>query len=252
MSSMPAYKKEFNKLSTYIIALAVLICGVYAAALFGSDRLLTELGSEDGITEWLTALLFLLAAVLFFISFRRTKNIFLLGLSILFVFGAGEEISWGQRLFNFATPESLKSMNMQEEFNIHNLELLNPLGQDGTKKTGLERLLEIDLLFRIFCIGYCVLLPLYFYHIRFAPSVKKGLRMPVPPFSIGIFVIVSWVIFNLIKKLAVPRPGNTWQYMNNGEIFEFTTALIFFAIALYFVKDKNSNYLGKDIKQNIR
>jgi hypothetical protein len=39
----------------------------------------------------------------------------------LFVIGM-EEISWGQRLFGFATPERLAEANWQAEFNFHNVQ----------------------------------------------------------------------------------------------------------------------------------
>ena len=37
------------------------------------------------------------------------------------VFAAGEEISWGQRIFEFATPDFLMPLNEQKEFNVHNI-----------------------------------------------------------------------------------------------------------------------------------
>jgi len=37
------------------------------------------------------------------------------------VFVIGEEISWGQRILGFATPESLEDVNNQGETNIHNV-----------------------------------------------------------------------------------------------------------------------------------
>lgn len=33
----------------------------------------------------------------------------------------GEEISWGQRIFGFETPDWLKTKNLQKETNFHNL-----------------------------------------------------------------------------------------------------------------------------------
>jgi len=38
------------------------------------------------------------------------------------IFFAGEEISWGQRMFSLATPESLKAINKQDEITLHNIE----------------------------------------------------------------------------------------------------------------------------------
>ena len=36
-------------------------------------------------------------------------------------FAAGEEISWGQRIFGFATPDFLMHLNEQKEFTVHNI-----------------------------------------------------------------------------------------------------------------------------------
>jgi hypothetical protein len=41
---------------------------------------------------------------------------------------AGEEVSWGQNVFGFAPPESVRAANAQEEFNLHNLNLRLLLG----------------------------------------------------------------------------------------------------------------------------
>ena len=43
----------------------------------------------------------------------------LAGIGLVFV--AGEEISWGQRIIGFATPDYLLDINIQEELNLHNI-----------------------------------------------------------------------------------------------------------------------------------
>lgn len=40
--------------------------------------------------------------------------------SILCIFIAGEEVSWGQSFFNYQVPSSITSSNYQGEFNLHN------------------------------------------------------------------------------------------------------------------------------------
>jgi len=82
---------------------------------------------EDRPVEWASALLLLGAAgllALHALTRRRDRVTLVLaaGLGIaLFVIGM-EEISWGQRLFGFSTPESLAEMNWQSEFNLHNVQ----------------------------------------------------------------------------------------------------------------------------------
>ena len=41
--------------------------------------------------------------------------------ALLFVLAALEEISWGQRLFGWGTPQALSEINKQQETNIHNI-----------------------------------------------------------------------------------------------------------------------------------
>src|SRR5690348_5227187 len=66
---------------------------------------------EDGVVEWLTVLGLLLGAMVCFVRFarliRKRKAWFLfvtLGLGLFLFFAAGEEISWGQRIFGLSTP----------------------------------------------------------------------------------------------------------------------------------------------------
>jgi hypothetical protein len=43
------------------------------------------------------------------------------GLALAAVAAIGEEISWGQRLFDLTAPESVAASNRQEELNLHNV-----------------------------------------------------------------------------------------------------------------------------------
>ena len=80
---------------------------------------------EDSWVENLTAVWFLLAGLLLFGTALVERNFFrrcvyILG-GLAMVFAAGEEISWGQRIFGFATPDFLMHLNEQKEFNVHNI-----------------------------------------------------------------------------------------------------------------------------------
>ena len=87
------------------------------------------LDGEDGPIENIGALFLFIASVyLFLLSKHRFKNNSTLiewgvvGLAALaFFWAAGEEISWGQRLFGLATPEWLAQINGQKETNLHNI-----------------------------------------------------------------------------------------------------------------------------------
>jgi hypothetical protein len=83
---------------------------------------------EDGILEWLQVVILLgIAVCAVMVAFRLlTDGHRLLGgayvlATVVALFIAGEEISWGQRILGWVTPEELAELNQQGETNIHNI-----------------------------------------------------------------------------------------------------------------------------------
>jgi len=84
---------------------------------------------ERGFFEWVQFLCYFISACFGFQTFQilRTKTSFNIQklLIILFTLGCGfvslEEISWGQHIFKWTTPELFSQFNMQNKTNIHNL-----------------------------------------------------------------------------------------------------------------------------------
>lgn len=109
-------------------AVAIVWCHLGASSLHDSCR-------EDGPIEGATALAFFGAALLFaWRSFEplpdgcgRARRLLLRGGALLMVLFVGEEISWGQRLFGFATPAPLLELNEQGELNLHNMQGMQQL-----------------------------------------------------------------------------------------------------------------------------
>jgi hypothetical protein len=120
--------------SPWGLAVALIGVGVVGAFVLWAETdppSLHAYSVEDGLFESLTALLFGISGVGFLIAMKRSRflrersgrwqyALILAWTLLMFVF-AGEEISWGQRILNFGTPESMKVVNKQEEFNIHNI-----------------------------------------------------------------------------------------------------------------------------------
>ncbi len=90
----------------------------YMVGEFGAPETLTALG-------FLGASLFAGCVLLHHKSMRIWSLFFFIGLVLFFFVCAGEEMSWGQHLLGFKTPESIAKINEQGEFNLHNLELEN-------------------------------------------------------------------------------------------------------------------------------
>lgn len=102
------------------------VCCLIGAALAGPEWLPLSWTREDGPLEWTGFALFLAGSVLAFAvawrlrpALRPTVAAAVLGAVLLFA--AGEEISWGQRVFEVETPAVLVDGNEQDELNLHNL-----------------------------------------------------------------------------------------------------------------------------------
>ena len=88
-----------------------------------------QLRREDGLFEWLTAIFFAAASVYIFRSIhsmlkKPVRDKLLFAFLCVFAVGAflvaGEEISWGQRIFGLETPQFIAENNTQGEITIHN------------------------------------------------------------------------------------------------------------------------------------
>lgn len=94
-----------------------------------------QLIQENSPAENLQFVFYVYAGVLAFKTMYqfRQKNIeksfiFIYGLFAISLFlVAFEEISWGQHILQFGTPEVIEEINTQDEFTFHNLELVQSL-----------------------------------------------------------------------------------------------------------------------------
>lgn len=248
------YISEIRSLLNYIISIPiVLLCSYLFYNIADGDTVIAW-GKEDSLFEWLTPVFYFVSFVLLLLAFRRNRNIFLLLLCIIMFFGAGEEISWGQRIFGFSTPDEINKLNVQHEVNIHNLEIFNGKYMNGDLKHGFARLLEMDFLFKIFTIVFGILLPFCVYHFKFIAKLTQKFKVPVPPISVGIFFGISWIVLKLsLAKLPVEaNVEHYWRvFMAGPEIAEFIGSYIMAIISLYFYIYRNKNIMGKDFKQFI-
>ena len=117
---------KVEKIAYPLIALYVLVGAV--VALLDPVTFTKVLAREDGIFEWLTVLALSMSFVMCvhrIAVLRSAKNGVFIGvwcfLAVVCFFGAGEEISWGQRIFNIESSDWFKQNNAQSETNLHNL-----------------------------------------------------------------------------------------------------------------------------------
>jgi len=162
---------------------------------------------EDGLVEWLTfGELLMMSAFSFIMShaFSRSepedaaKRVWLF-LGFLFLFGAMEEISWGQRVFGIESPEWFLKHNAQGETNIHNL----VIGGVKINKLVFGKILTI-------LVGvYLMVVPLlYRLNGRFKHFVNRWGIPVAQNYQILLFIIVAIVIqyhLRLAKKAGELR-----------------------------------------------
>ena len=153
-----------------------------------------DLAKEDSYVENLTAILFFLAGILLVIVATTERRIFprciyILG-CVAFMFAAGEEISWGQRIFDFETPENLMKINDQNEFTIHNI---------TTEQFDLTRIFYEIYIFGTFI--FCIIICAAFFCNK---NTLLGIPLPSIPLMLSFLVMLSHTpidsIFLTIEK----------------------------------------------------
>ncbi len=106
------------------LAVALLLSGVSQFLVTRRPGFYVYLALEDGPIECLSFLGWILAAVLFLWTCKRSsglRSIVYLGFALIAVVLAMEEISWGQRVFGWGSPAFFALENRQSETNLHNL-----------------------------------------------------------------------------------------------------------------------------------
>jgi len=231
-------------LKPYVISIIVFIALNYLIYIIfdinTTVKIIQLVGYEDGVVEYMTFFSFLGAFIVFLGTFLMKKNIFYLLLAIIFFMGAGEEISWGQRIFNFSTPETLKEVNVQKEFNIHNLDIFNTYDENAAKK-GLAKLITIGFLFKLFWLSFCIILPLIYMRDNILSEFVKRISLLVSPLSIGIFFLVSWFFYKIIVKYFFVSGQPPVYYLMVGEMDESISAFVFLVLAIYFYNLEKRN-----------
>lgn len=179
-----------------------------------SRATLVMINREDGMIEYTSALLLILAAGYagytgLFAATRPASRGFHLFLALLFFAMCGEEISWGQRIFGFETPESLSGLNVQNEVNLHNM-----FGY------------LFDHLFILCFFLWGCIIPLLYHMSRTSRQVMRWAGLPIPSIglAIGMLLITLYqdqiilAVFDPVPRLRIP------------EMREFFSAAAFLAL----------------------
>jgi len=206
-----------NNISKTEIAVLVLI---FILLLIGFVLVFTDLSlfeqyiGEDALVEWITVIGLLMASLTCFlhaIKLRRHRTWLFLFTSVLLglvlFFGAGEEISWGQRIFDIESPEYFKEKNRQSEINIHNLVL------GGVK---INRWIFSILLTTVLGV-YLLLAPFLYRKKKWMQNFVRYWGMPLPK----LYQVIAFALL-LVTELI--------PHGKRAELLEAGTALMLFLI----------------------
>lgn len=219
MNTTPAVKNALTNIEKVVMVFVFLlmITGIIAA-LSNKTWFENSYVEEDGPIEWLTELplfIIFISCIAFLFKYAKRKNAWffiiylMLGLGSFFVFG--EEISWGQRLFNFKTSAYFQAHNSQDEENIHNLIL------DGEK---LNKIIFTDALIGGVII-YLIIFPwLYRRREKFRRFIDKA-ALPLPT----LYQVAGCILVFALSFLTFDTKG--------AELLEFGGCFMFMLIVLF-------------------
>jgi hypothetical protein len=170
---------------------------------------------EDGLIEYATVVVLLMGCLVVGYRWWKHGNARPLKLTLIsfviigfFFFVAGEELSWGQRIFGLETTDYFKENNDQEELNLHNL----VVGEVKINKLLFGVILTTAILI------YLVVVPLLYQKVRRIRRLLDIWYVPIPRIRHSVAYLLLLLIISLIPA------AKKW------ELLEFGSVLIFFMI----------------------
>ena len=196
----------------FLTVLAIGIMAVSGYAHLANQDLLGYLVLEDGVFENLTAVLLLLGGGFVFYRFFKNKKgkgiwwkLFQVVFGLILWFGFAQEISWGQRIIGFDTPEFFQKHNKQYEVGIHNL----TYGEFSVNRW-------------IFSFGLSIGIGIYYlffrilnYSVAWIGNLTKQLGVPIPKWNQTLILLASTILILFLDH------DRKW------EIFECIFVLVF-------------------------
>lgn len=169
---------------------------------------------EDGPIEYATAILLFCASLVLLGLARQVTGLrfwLLVLYALAFFFAAGEEVSWGQRIFGIESSEFFQANNYQGETNLHNL----VVGDVHLVEHIFGRGLTVVLLL------YLVVLPLLYPVARWVRALCDVLAVPVPPLYVAAIALAA--SFG-VASLDASRNWEVYEF-----VFSLLACLIFLA-----------------------
>lgn len=218
--------KQFFQPAFYVMMILYLIL-TYSTLGWG-EKWAATLYPEDHYFENVGAISFFAASAISLFVFMRALNMRAItrthwiklsvyaALAMLYFFGAGEELSWGQRIFHNQASPGFAQENIQQELKIQNLAIVE-------KNT----FLNADIIYTVFWMGFAVAIPLVsLVWKRFKLFAEKF--TPIVYWGIGVLFLLNHLLAQLGKLIFL-------------SVYNYQTIL--FPQALQEVKESNYELL---------
>lgn len=201
----------------YSLLILIYLIGIYYANT-DVEYFDSSIAQEDGFAEYGTAIMLLCISILSvsrLIKFGSSKpllwKIGIAGFALIFMFGAGEEISWGQRIFGIESSEYFIENNAQKETNLHNMVV---------GETKINKLIFSQILTGILVI-YLLIIPFIYRRMEWVKNLTTMFAVPVPRWNHTIALIAATGMLEFMKNSS-----RRW------ELYELAFGVIFFLIFL--------------------
>ncbi len=211
-------QQRLSLTESLILILTTVIVVVGFVLFFIDPALFVRYTYEDGLVEWLTVFGLLLGAgvcVYRFIKLLGRRSWIFLAVTLLlgtmlFVV-AGEEVSWGQRIFGIESSDFFRQNNLQKETNFHNMVV------NGVKINKV-----------IFTFGLIAALGIFLLILPYL--YKRNARIKAWADSWGIMIPRNYQIIAFLLLFATTA---LLKHEKNAEVLECGAGLLFFLIVRY-------------------
>jgi hypothetical protein len=202
------------------VAIIPLLVATFGLVMAPFESVYRALADEVGLTEWVefafVGAMIVLASAIAPSLWRRGHRwlallYLLVALAALFV--AGEEISWGQRIFGWATPEDLEDVNRQGETNIHNIGIVLRLFNFGTMAVALA----------------AIVLPILRWTVWRDRPRSVARYVLIPPFALASAFAIPF-FYRAYRLVLLPEAG-----ARISKYAEFAELCFYFGLAVFFL-----------------
>lgn len=175
--------------------------------------------SEDSLAENFTALFYFAAGIILITnSIKRIKKrhkikleILSILFGILFIFFAGEEISWGQRIFNISEPIFFSGRTFDNDLSVHNLYVFG------------HPLIEGNRILNLFVLFTGVALPVAYIMSRRLRKFLNSINFPIVPISCApILFLAFWYGFIMARVSGLHECIETKEFVYSLGFFLFS------------------------------